>query len=221
MRLAFGRVPWRPPTLRSRLAAPTFLERIHAAGYTVLGLRQPMLFPAPSLPGARLLSGLGTPDLAGGAGFYAVWSARPSFPARQTVFGGVQIPLDPVEPSRFDTHLPGPIDPTRPRGSDGRLDRTSTPIRFEILRGSEGDADAASSAGGRPRVAIHLAGRTEIVAVGERSPFMVVPFELGTIPTITMRGHVRFEIHGIDPLVVLADPINIYAPTSPFPLTTR
>ena len=55
-------------------------ERIHAAGYPILALRQPMLFPARSLPGSRRLSGLGTPDLAGGAGFYAVWSSRPSFP---------------------------------------------------------------------------------------------------------------------------------------------
>ena len=35
MRLLFGRVPVRPPQGRSRLAAPTFLERIHDAGCPV------------------------------------------------------------------------------------------------------------------------------------------------------------------------------------------
>ena len=42
---------------------------------------------------------------------------------------------------------------------------------------------------------------------------MVVPFELGTLPPITVQGHVRFEVKKLDPLVVLADPVNIYAPT--------
>ena len=37
---------------------------MHAAGYPVLSLRQPHLFPAPNLVGARLFAGLGVPDLA-------------------------------------------------------------------------------------------------------------------------------------------------------------
>jgi len=209
MRLALGRVPIRPATARSRLAAPTFLERIHAAGYPVLGIRQPLLFPARPLPGARLLAGLGTPDIAGGAGFYAVWSSRVAFPSGDTVFGGVQIPLDPDAPDLWDTTLPGPIDPTRPPPRRGGLARATAPLRFEVRRLPEG-----------PAVAITLAGRTEVVPVGARSPFMVVPFDLGTLPRIRVRGHVRFEVKKVDPLVVLADPVNIYAPDAPLPLTT-
>ena len=201
MRLALGKIPVRPPIVRSRLAAPTFLERIHAAGYPVLGLRQPMLFPARPMPGARMLSGLGTPDIAGGAGFYAVWGSRVNFEEGPTIFGGVQIPLDPKETTRFETYLPGPPDPSLPRAAGNALAR-------ELLGGRD-----------PTRVAIHLAGRTEVVAVGERSPFMIVPFELSTFPKITVRGHVRFEVKKLDPLVVLADPVNIYAPTSAFPLT--
>ncbi len=209
MRLLAGKFPIRGPQVRSRLAAPTFLERVHAAGYPVVSLRQPMLFPAKPMPGARMLSGLGTPDIAGGAGFYAVWSARIAFPEGDTIFGGVQIPLDPTQETVFETHLPGPPDPTLDRLPGGRLARARAPLRFEIVGGR------------RPtHVAIHLAGRTESVAVGERSPFMVVPFRLGTVPPITVRGHVRFEVKKLDPLVVLADPVNIYAPTSPFPLTS-
>ncbi len=209
MRLLLGKVPVRAPQVRSRLAVPTFLERIHAAGYPILALRQPMLFPAQPLPGSRRLSGLGTPDIAGGAGFYAVWSSRPTFPEGDTIFGGVQIPLDPTKEREFDTYLAGPVDPSLGRGDDGRLLRTRVPLRFRIERGLD-----------RPAVAVELAGRTEIVPVGERSPFMVVPFELQTLPRITIRGHVRFEVKKIDPLVVLADPVNIYAPTAPIPLTS-
>ena len=209
MRLLAGRIPLRPPQIRSRLTAPTFLERVHGAGYPVLSLRQPMLFPAKPMPGSRTLSGLGTPDIAGGAGFYAVWSSRIAFPEGDTVFGGVQIPLDPSAIGAYETYLPGPPDPTRPRLRGGRLDRARAPLSFEVI----GGRDPAC-------VAIRLAGRTETVAVGDRSDFMVVPFTLGTIPPITVKGHVRFEVKKLDPLVVLADPVNIYAPDAMFPLTS-
>lgn len=209
MRLALGRVPVRPPHARSRLAFPTFLQQVHAAGYPVLSLRQPLLFPAQRMPGARMLSGLGTPDIAGGSGFYTVWSSRIAFPSGDTLFGGVQIPLDPDGATLWDSHLPGPVDPTLPRTAGGSYARARAPIRFEVLRGSS-----------PPSVVIHLAGRTETVPIGERSPFMVVSFELGTVPAIEVRGHVRFEVKRIDPLLVMADPVNLYAPDALFPATT-
>lgn len=209
MRLVLGRIPVRPPQIHGRLASPTFLERIQAAGYPVVSLRQPMLFPARPVPGARMLAGLGTPDIAGGTGSYTVWSSRVAFPEGDTVFGGVQIRLDPTQVGPFRTHLPGPVDPTLDRGADGRLQRGGAPLEFEILEGCD-----------PPQVAIRLAGRTVTAGVGERTPFMDVPFRLGTWPPITVRGQVRFEVKEIDPLVVLADPVNAYGSSSAFPLTT-
>ena len=41
-RTVLGRVLVRPPVVRSRLAAPTFVDRVHAAGYPVLAHRQPL-----------------------------------------------------------------------------------------------------------------------------------------------------------------------------------
>ncbi|MHC5012110.1 MAG: alkaline phosphatase family protein, partial [Planctomycetota bacterium] len=216
MRLALGRVPVRPPLVNSRLSAPTFLERVRDAGYTVLGLRQPLAFPVRNLPGAHLLSGLGTPDASGGAGFYPVWSAAPGFPEGDTTFGGIQIPLDPEERSVHASHLPGPFDPTLARDARGRKQRAQVPIRFEVLAGREPAA-----------VAIHLQGRTVVVErdagtveADARSPFLPVTFTLGTWPPIRLKGHIRFEVKRIDPLVVLGDPVNIWAPEAPFPLTT-
>ncbi len=208
MRLLGGRLVLRPPIAAARLAYPTFLERVAAAGYPVLAIRQPGLFPAKAVPGAHLLSGLGTPDLAGGPGYYAVWSSRAGFPSGDTTFGGTQIPLDPEETRAWDTTLPGPVDPSLPRGRGGTLSRATAPLHLEVV---EGDP---------PAVAIRLADRTEVVPLGGRSSFFVVPFELDTVPHIHLRGHVRFEVKQVDPLMVLADPVNIYAPDPVMALTT-
>ena len=62
--------------------------------------------------------------------------------------------------------------------------------------------------GPRPSVAIQLAGRTEIVEIGARSPFMLVPFELGTVPAQRLReivAHPRLPGRGEAPEAVLAD----------------
>ncbi|MFM8980602.1 MAG: alkaline phosphatase family protein, partial [Planctomycetia bacterium] len=166
MRLLAGRVVVRPPMARSRLCVPTFLERVQRAGYPVLSLRQPHLFPAPALPGARMLAGLGVPDISGAVGAITTWSARPGFAAMVSEFGGTQVPLaGGPQAARYDSTLQGPLDPTLPRGAGGLVRRAEVPVGFEVERDAQGKARA---------VTVELGGRRERLESGGRSGFFPV-----------------------------------------------
>jgi predicted AlkP superfamily phosphohydrolase/phosphomutase len=211
LRLLWGRVPIRPPSVRSRLAAPTFLERVHEAGYTVLSLRQPHLFPAPSRPGARMFSGLGTPDLTGAAGSYTVWSARIGYMAMVTEFAGKQVPLRATAvPGRYETELDGPPDPSRGRDEDGLKRHATVPLVLERVPGEDG----------KPAVRVTLAGESQVLAKGERSRFFSARFRLDTLPSIEVAGIVRFQVRSVEPLEVLGDPVQIDPRNPTIPLTT-
>jgi predicted AlkP superfamily phosphohydrolase/phosphomutase len=210
LRLLWGKVPVRKPEVRSRLAAPTFLERVHAAGYPVVSLRQPHLFPAPALPGARLLAGLGTPDISGAAGAYSMWSARIGYTSGVTEFGGKQFPLRAgAVAGRYETVLEGPPDPSLGRDADGLKQHAAAPLVFE--RAALGD--------GRPGVRITLDGRSVVLAERERSDFLAAEFRLRTLPRVTVHGLVRFEVRSLEPLEMLADPVQIDPRRPSVPLT--
>ncbi len=195
-RFLFGRVPVRGPRVTSRLSYPTFLERVHEAGYPVLALRQPLAFPARDLPGSRVLTGLGTPDLAGSSSLYAVYSTRPDLGAATTVFGGHRIHLegDPAQ-GAFETYLEGPYDRTKPAG-DGGFDRVTVPLAIE-RRGPDGP------------VVVRVAGQEDAIAVGERGRWLRVPFTIPSWPPRTVHGRVRFFVREANPLTVLSSPVQI------------
>lgn len=201
MRLLAGRVVVRPPMARSRLAVPTFLEQVQRAGYPVLSLRQPHLFPAPTLPGARMLAGLGVPDISGAVGAFTTWSARPGFAALVSEFGGTQVPLrGGTQAASYAATLQGPLDPTLPRGAGGLVQRAELPIAFEMERDEAGAARA---------VTVVLGGRRERLEAGGRSGFFPVRFRLGTWPAVEVAGLVRVQVRSLEPLTVLGDPVNI------------
>jgi predicted AlkP superfamily phosphohydrolase/phosphomutase len=195
-RFLFGKVPVRPPVVRSRLDYPTFLQRVSAAGYPVLALRQPLLFPAPNMPGASSLSGLGTPDVAGSNGLYAIYQAGFGFSSTHTVFDGHRIRLEgPASARTYDTYLEGPFDPTG-READGGKRRLTVPLRFE--RGGRDDP-----------ITIRVGGNAVSVAAGQRSPWMRVAFTVPSWPAREVSARARFEVKSTDPLEVLSDPLQI------------
>ncbi len=211
-RTALGRVLVRPPLVRSRLSAPTFVDRVHAAGYPVLAQRQPLAWPVAHRPGAYVTSGLGTPDLAGSAGAYGIWSARIGFATGDTVFGGRRFPLaGPADATRYESVLEGPPDPSLGRSADGAVRAATLPLRFER------DLDART-------VRIDVDGAATTVAVDPggrgRSEFLEVRFRLGTIPVVTLRGIVRFDVRSLDPLEVFSDPIHIDPRDPPQPMSS-
>lgn len=209
-RFALGRIPIRPPVLRSRLRTKTFVDRVHAAGYSVTSLRQPLLFPAPSMPGARLTSGLGTPDVAGSAGYYTLYSSRAGFQRGSTTFGGLRVLLEGGPRARaFETTLYGPFDPTLGLDARGGRQRAGVPLRLHV----EGEGETAL-------VRIELAGQTARVARGERTPFLSVAFRIGSLPPATVHGLVRFQVQQVQPLTILASPVNFDPRDAPFPISS-
>ncbi len=205
-----GRVPVRPPLVTSRLAFPTFSERVWEAGYSVLALRQPLLFPVKERAGARMTSGLGTPDLAGSAGFYTIYSNRLVFEPGYTIFGGLRVPLEGDTNSQvYDTYILGTQDPSLGPAADGGNQRTRLPLRFERARED-----------GKAGVRIHLQGRSQFVAEGERSDFFSMTHMLNTIPARAVPGVVRMEVLSLDPLEIMADPAQIDPRDAYFPMST-
>src|SRR5262245_35317578 len=192
-----GKVPVRPPVVRSRLSYPTFLERVAKAGYPVLALRQPLLFPVPATPGAEMLSGLGTPDVAGSNGLYALYRSGFGFSSREfTIFDGHLIHLEGTAKSRaYDTYLEGPYDPTG-RAPDGGKRRLTVPLRFE-----RGDADEP--------VTVVVGGESVRVPVGGRSDWLRVRFDVPSWPSRRVPTRVRFEVKSAEPLEVLVEPVQI------------
>ena len=194
-----GRVPLRKPIVTSRLAYPTFTDRVWEAGYSVLSLRQPLLFPVPDRPGARMTSGLGTPDLAGSAGFYTLYSTRLGTEEGYTIFGGYRMRLDGgQDATSYETRLLGPQDPTLGPAHHGGNQRASVPLRID--RATED---------GLAGVRIHLQGQSEFVALKQRTSFFNVTYELNTAPVRKeIAGVLRFELMGLDPLEVMADVVQ-------------
>lgn len=192
----FGLVPTRPPRVESRLAAPTFLDLVNAAGYDVLGLRPPLTFPARTAPGKRLLTGLGTPDLAGTNGAYAYYRSGLGLTADYTTFNGHNIRLEGgPKATTFRTYLEGPFDRTR-RDASGGHPRISVPLVFErVLPAGP--------------VTVELAGTRVTVAEGEVTPWMQATFTTPTLPPWTMSGRVRFRVRSVEPLEVLTEPVQL------------
>ncbi|MDF1702543.1 MAG: alkaline phosphatase family protein, partial [Planctomycetota bacterium] len=206
-----GRMPLRKPVVTSRLAFPTFTDRVWEAGYSVLSLRQPMLFPVPERPGARMTSGLGTPDLAGSAGFYTIYSSRLRTEEGYTIFGGYRMPLTGGQDAQvYETRLLGPQDPTLGPAVGGGNQRASVPLRLE-----------RATQDGVAGVRIHVQGVSEFVAPKERSGFFSVRFPLNTAPVSKqIAGVLRFEVLGLDPLEVMADAVQQDPRDSMFSMST-
>jgi predicted AlkP superfamily phosphohydrolase/phosphomutase len=202
-----GVLPVRPVRVTAKLDYPTFLERVAAAGYRVLALRQPLLFPSPDLGGAEMLAGLGTPDVAGSNGLYALYDSGVWLGAEYTPFDGHHVRLEGGPGAKaFDTFLDGPFDPTSV-DVDGGRHRVSVPLRFE--RESDG------------RVSIEVGGRRETVPVGGQTTWMRVPFAIPSIPRITVWGRARFLVRRADDrLVVLSDPVQIDPLDPALPIST-
>ena len=170
-------------------------------GVRTVVLRVPYAFPPDPVPGGRMLSGLGVPDLLGtNSTFTYLASDLAAEGAKRSDPGGgrlLAIPLSGDE-ARFD--IPGSPDP---RG--GKRPPLKLPITLH--RDRAGDA-----------VTIEFAGRQERVASGGWSDWFAfrtpVVAPLG-LPLVAIDGLCRFHVISVDPLRLYLSPLN-YAPAHPF-----
>jgi predicted AlkP superfamily phosphohydrolase/phosphomutase len=170
-------------------------------GVRAVVLRVPYAFPPDPVPGGRMLSGLGVPDLLNTNSTFTFLAADlvRDGGKRPEPGGGRLLPLT-VTGDEAHLDVPGPPDP---RGG-GRPGLT-LPVTLHVDRA----ADA---------VTIRFAGQEERVARGGWSKWLgfrlpvVAPLGL---PLYAVDGFCRFHVASVDPLRVYLSPLN-YAPAHPF-----
>src|SRR5439155_6890093 len=170
-------------------------------GVHAVVLRVPYAFPPDPMPGGRMLSGLGVPDLLGTNSTFTYLAAdlAPEGGRRGDPGGGRLLPIT-VNGDEAAIDVPGPPDP---RGGGRRA--LHLPLALRVDRA----ADA---------VTIRFGAHEERVARGAWStwfPFRVpVVAPLG-LPLVAIDGHCRFYVISLDPLRLYLSPLN-YAPDRPF-----
>jgi predicted AlkP superfamily phosphohydrolase/phosphomutase len=164
-----------------------YLDR-HGVPATVI--RIPSHFPPRDDGEARVLSGMGTPDLLGTYGIYTLLTTDPARRSRRTA-GGRIVKLIPVGPDRFRARLSGPDHP---------LSSQERPLELPV----EVAVDAESKG-----VMVRIGDQRLVLGRGEWSSFVPVEFqvlsELYTLPAI-----VRCYLKSVAPEVELyISPLNL------------
>ena len=123
----WGMIPIRAPKVTNLRSGVPFYEAVADAGYKTTVIRMPREFPATVIPGGKLWSGLGVPDLWGTWGtFFYFGSDLTPWDTGDTEFGGKLVRLS-FSGSDAATTIEGPVDPT----SD-KFTRISIPLDFKV-----------------------------------------------------------------------------------------
>lgn len=167
----------------------TFWKYTSQNGIRTIALEAPVAFPAEEMPGGKLLTGLGTPDLLKTWGTWTLYTSD-LFEEEPSEMGGLKVPLD-FEDGVARSTIRGPRDFTIPGKNqpDIRL-----PIQFK-LNGEQGT------------LLIEVEGRSLTLHPGEWSDWVQLGFPVN--PLITIHGMTRFCLLSTEPNVqVYAEPLN-------------
>lgn len=173
-----------------------FWEVLESRGVPTTIIRMPANFP-PSGSATRELSGMGTPDLLGTYGTFALYTSEPFAFAGQTLSGGVVHQVKPRD-GVVRAALEGPDNPFL---------KEPTKVRAEFTA----HLDRANR-----HVKLTVGAEERLLAVGEWSDWVPVSFPLAA--TQALAGEVRFYLKGLDPFFELyTSPVNIdpMAPAMP------
>jgi len=177
-----------------------FWEIAAERGVRVVVLRVPYAFPPDPVPGGRMLSGLGVPDLIGTNSTFTYFASDLAAEGAQRDPGGGHLVALDLHGDAADVEIPGPADP---RGGD----HPAIPLRLSFL------VDRSAGA-----VTVRFAGREERIPAGGWSPW--IAFRLPVVrqlgwSLVALDGLCRFHVLSVDPLRVYMSPLN-YAPARPF-----
>jgi predicted AlkP superfamily phosphohydrolase/phosphomutase len=194
-----GAGPWQLPIGSGRVESlrqgQPFWEVLEARGIPTTVIRMPANFP-PSGTATRELSGMGTPDLQGGYGTFAIFTSRP-YAAEQQPAGGIAYSVT-VRDGLIEAALEGPGNPYLKSAEKLRAP-------FSARRDVAGH-----------HVLLTVGTTVRLLKVGEWSDWIPVTFPM--VPMQSLHGQVRFFLKSLDPFVELyASPINIdpLAPAMP------
>jgi predicted AlkP superfamily phosphohydrolase/phosphomutase len=153
-------------------------------------IRIPSHFPPRDDGDARVLSGMGTPDLLGTYGTFTLLTTSTEWLGSQ-LGGGLVVRLEPTGRDSFRAAIEGPPDP---------LSSDDDPLELPV--------EVALDASGRGAV-VTLGGRTVVLGQGEWSP--LIPVELQVVSHLySVSGMVRLYLKQVKPDVVLyVSPLNI------------
>ncbi|HEV2176161.1 MAG TPA: alkaline phosphatase family protein [Terriglobia bacterium] len=196
----FGMIPLRPPEMINQRSGVPFYKAAADAGYKVTVIRMPLETPPTEVPGGKLWSGLGVPDVRGtwGTFFYFGTDLTP-WDVGDTEFGGKLVRLE-LNGNRAASSIEGPVDPATMSHA-----RVSEPVSFQVT--PEGNA-----------VSIALGGRSETVGEHQWSNWFRVKFRI--TPLLSLHAICRFYVLQAQPdLRVYMMPLNMDPDDPPLALS--
>ena len=197
----WGLIPIRRPKVTNLRSGVPFYKAVADAGYKTTVIRMPLEFPPTAIPGGKLWSGLGVPDLRGTWGtFFYFSSDLTSFDTGDTEFGGKLVRLE-LSGNHAATTIEGPVDPT-----SEKLTRLSVPIEFTVS--PDGKA-----------VTINLQGHSATIGERHRSDWFHAKFRV--TPFLSLSSICRFYILQSSPdLRVYMSALNLDPEDSPLPISS-
>lgn len=203
----FSWTPRAVPSAENRTGGAPFWAALGRAGARTTALRIPVEFPARTYPNARVLSGLGVPDVRATNGTYTLFAtdALAANDQNETEMGGRLVPLR-FEDGRARLVLHGPPDPTDPNRPGG-----GKPIQLVLEARREGEGLAIAGAGmSFPADGARQPGRDGVLRLrpGESSRWL--SFEFTANPLVSVCGRGRIVLLSLDPEV------RVYVPPVQF-----
>jgi predicted AlkP superfamily phosphohydrolase/phosphomutase len=206
MALTFGdfSLPLGGGVINLRAGVP-FWHRLQAAGVPVTVVRVPAEYPPRACadcprgsPEARVLSGMGTPDLLGTPGIFQLFTTRAGDDENPSGGRIHRLQRGDVATSRLD-------GPPHPLSASGRL------LSIELRVEPDESTDTAL---------IQVGGAERLLRVGEWSDWVPVRFPLGG-PWGSVKGMVRLHLQSVSPEISLyVSPVNMDPLDPAQPLST-
>ena len=228
-----------PDVNASLIRQPGFWDLAAEGGKRAIVLDAALAFGRPATPGARVLGGLGLPDLRGGSnGYWTIYTtdefADRSGTVSKTSGTGTTYRIDEKD-GRVETVLFGPIDSvarSRVERELADLDRRIAVSKgwkeTQALRDRRKEVEAGRKAGDAARaqaplgierrgerLAVTIGGRTQELGAGEWSDWYRVTFEMSSL----IRAHAVTRVRVLslrDPLSIYVDSLHIDPEHPPF-----